>query len=370
MKKEFEQYVPTAKEIELAEDQMNDEQKKLSEIRAKNWEQKQAPWESNKDNFDENNERRRPTTEEKEKMNQIIIGLGEIFKGTNFHWYLDGAINISLMKGEFIGVHKDVDISVERDELEKLEECLEKKGYAFFHSCYDKEAEENVMRRVKHDKVASSMFGNYEIAAIDQDGKITRDRKINFIDLHVIERGVDGSYINKSGVILPDKWFEPQPTNFMSENINLSHPALVAYHKLQFWREYDLSDLHILAETGKLKLQDIDEIGEVIEKNFVSNEQKGKDAIDDVMLQVKNGMDSAEIFSILARHPILKDGVRDKRELFVKFAEKIAENTDKSSEFIATLLFKEFDVESVKREMRVKISKLRNWVADFEKSKK
>ena len=114
-------YQPTPEDLARAEAMMSDEQRQLSEIRSKFWEQRRPAWESFADKIDENFERRRPSNSETVEMNERLHHLADLFRDSKVEWLLDGALNISLLKGDWIGFHKDVDVSVEKDQLEMLE---------------------------------------------------------------------------------------------------------------------------------------------------------------------------------------------------------------------------------------------------------
>ena len=80
-------------------------------------------------------ERRKASVEEKKSMDKNLEKLADIFEGSNIHWQLDGALNISLMNNnEYIGVHKDVDVTIDPDDLGKLEKQLFEKNYGLFLS--------------------------------------------------------------------------------------------------------------------------------------------------------------------------------------------------------------------------------------------
>ena len=49
-----EKYTPSEEDIKQTESMMTDEQREASEIRARNWEQEQPPWEDFSDNIDKN----------------------------------------------------------------------------------------------------------------------------------------------------------------------------------------------------------------------------------------------------------------------------------------------------------------------------
>ena len=77
-------------------------------------------------------DRRPPTPEEREKMDRELIDLGNLMKDSNVWWQLDGALNISLSEGDYIGVHRDIDVSFLREDIPKLETYLKERGYGLF----------------------------------------------------------------------------------------------------------------------------------------------------------------------------------------------------------------------------------------------
>ncbi len=248
------EYQPSPEEIAAAEAMMTKEYEEASEVRARYWEQARAPWESFDSRIDENYERRPPTETEAAEMDQRVKQLGEVMGDSPATWTLDGALNISLMKGKYIGYHKDVDISVEKNQLAELEAHLEQKGYGLFLSLPNKSAEGgHIMRRVSYLDFAQPVDSSiaYIIAAIDEQGKIKEDEPLNYIDVHVVNRNDQDQPVGVSGMALPEKWFEPQPIEKDGSTINLSHPAKVVYYKLHINRNYDVTDLDRLAETSQ-----------------------------------------------------------------------------------------------------------------------
>lgn len=88
-----ENYIPSQDEIDEAENAMTDTQRKDSEMRAKNWEQEQPPWEPFDDeHIDENFERKPITAEQENELNNRLEELGEVFKNSDLNWHLDGAL--------------------------------------------------------------------------------------------------------------------------------------------------------------------------------------------------------------------------------------------------------------------------------------
>src|SRR3990167_85543 len=202
-----ESYVPSQEEIDKAENMMTNDQRKDSKTRAENWEQEQPPWEPFDDeNIDENFERKSITPEQASELNHRLEELGEVFKNSNLNWHIDGALNISLMNGKYIGNHKDVDLSIEKGELAELEPQLLKKGFGLFLSRTEDKTKNKVMRRAGHADFADSDTEHMLIAAIDENGQIRRDKSLNFVDTHIVERNADGQALGNSGVVIPDKW--------------------------------------------------------------------------------------------------------------------------------------------------------------------
>lgn len=192
---------------------------------------------------DEDHIRRTPTFEEQEKMDESINKLGNLFEGSNVRWQLDGALNISIMKGDYIGVHKDVDLSIESDDLEKLNDQLGIRGYGLFLSTdHPTDPTKRQMEHVGAQQFREAPEANLMIAAVNEDGKIKENETLNYVDVHLVKRDEQGNPLGPGGVKLPSKWYEPQLKKYQEVEINLSHPAKVAYFKI---REQDLLTLLI-----------------------------------------------------------------------------------------------------------------------------
>lgn len=362
-----ENYIPSQDEIDEAENAMTDTQRKDSETRATNWEQEQSPWEPFDDkHIDENFERKPITPEQENELNHRLEELGEVFKNSNLNWHLDGALNISLMNGgKYIGYHKDVDISVEKEELAKLEAHLLKNGYGLFLSITESKEKNKVMRRVGYENFHDSEMEHMMIAAIDEKGKIHMDKFLNFVDVHVAERNAERQLLGKAGVVLPEKWAKPYPIELQGQQINLSHPGKVLYYKLHEERNYDTTDIQRLIETGKITFKDMDEVNNILEKEFIENRRKGKQIFNEIAPKIKSEMSANEILNIFS------ENINHKKwgEVFNAFIEKIAESKDRSSGFIFSLALEFFNTENRENQMREKISKARNHLEDAEKIK-
>ena len=199
----------------------------------------------------ESGEYQEPTEEEKAAIEQRLGRLAEVFQSADFPWQLDGAINISLYDGKFIRNHKDLDVGVFKDDLSRLDTQLEKNGMGIYLT-FEKGGKK-LTRRLRGEDFATVEPGKTElsICKVGADGRIDRDpgEPFNFVDLHVNERNQEGDVIGgPDGTTLPKEYFEPrQAVSPAGHEINVSHPAVVAFHKLQVGREHDLKDLELLA---------------------------------------------------------------------------------------------------------------------------
>src|SRR3989339_81192 len=345
-----EKYNPTQEEINKAESMMTDEQRRASEIRAEYYEQEQPPWEDFTGKIDENFIRKRPSPEIVKKMNQSIEELGQAFEGSDLNWHLDGALNISLMNGagenpeKYIGEHKDVDISVEKDELEALEVQLLKNGYGLFLSRTEDKTKNKIMRRVSFRNFAELDTEHMLIAAIDENGKIRRDKALNFVDVHIIQRDETGKPLGVSRTPIPEKWVQPQPLEFQGRQINISHPGKVI-------------------ETGRITEEDIDDIEKVYEDEFKANVERGRKIFEGFANQIRPEMNANEIFDLMQNQPEFQKR-EDMTEGLKKLGKKIVESEDKSIDNILAIAISLFGVEEKNNQKRQELNKMRRKVKD------
>jgi uncharacterized protein (UPF0179 family) len=365
-----EKYNPTQEEVNKAESMMTDEQRRASKIRAEYYEQEQPPWEDFTEKIDENFVRKRPSPEVVKTMNGSLEELGQAFEGSGLNWHLDGALNISLMNGagenpeKYIGEHKDVDISVEKDELEALEAQLLKSGYGLFLSRTEDKTKNKIMRRVNHRDFAESDAEHMLIAAIDENGKIRRDKALNFVDVHIIQRDEAGKPLGVSGTPIPEKWVQPQPIEFHDRQINISHPGKVLYYKLHQGRNYDITDAEKLIETGKITEEDVDDIEKVYEGEFKANVERGRKIFEGFANQIRPEMNADEIFDLMQSQPEFKKR-EDMTDGLKALATKIAESEDKSVDNILAVAIRLFGVEEKNNQKRQELDRMRQKVKDI-----
>lgn len=306
--------------------------------------QEQAPWEPFDDNIGEDSKRIPPKPERIEKMNKILKDLGVLFDGFD-KWHLDGALNISLFKKEYIGNHKDVDLSIERKDLKELEAFLKEKDYALFLS-QNEEIKDNgnkIMRRVSHVGI-----GNYEghpmICAIKEDGEIDKSKDLNYVDLHIVDRDDNNLPLLDSGVNCPEEWTKSYPATKEGQQINLSHPAKVLYYKLNQGRNYDRTDIDRLLELNVVKENDIDEIKSIFEKEFIKYKEKAFILCEKISKDIKPEMSRDQIFEAIKRREEFKD--KDEMDPSLNlFSEEIIKLKDKSPENIFNLAISLFAID-------------------------
>ena len=365
-----EKYNPTQEEIDHAENMMSDEQRRSSENRAKYHEQEEPPWEDFAEKIDENFFRKKPSPEIIKTMNERLEELSEAFDGTSLNWHLDGALNISLMNGagsdpeKYIGEHKDVDISIEKSEIEALEAQLLKKGYGLFLSRTHDETKNKIMKRVRHDDFNESDAEHMLIAAIDDNGKMRRYKALDFIDVHIIRRDEAGKALGVSGTPIPEKWLHPQIIEFHGRRINISHPGKVLYYKLHQGRNYDFTDVERLLETGRITEKDIDDIGTVYEDEFRANIERGRKIIGSFVAQLQPEMSADEIFGVMRNQPEFQKR-KDMDDGLRKLAEKIASLEDKNVDSILTIAIDLFEVNQKNNQKRQELDRMRRKVRDM-----
>ncbi len=362
-----EKYIPSAAEIERAESMMTPQQREMSEKRARFKFQERDAFDDFMVHISQSGERREATDQEKARMDKNFAKLWEVLGDSEITWSVDGALNISVLQGDYIGIHKDVDISIGMDEIDTLDGVLLKGGYGLFLSTRHEVGGEmkTIMERVDSDRFRAADVDKRLIAAIDKDGKIQEEETLNFLDIHVIEKNEGGNIVGSAGVELPEEWFVPRPLEFRGTMVNTSHPAKVAYYKLHDTRNYDRTDLNKLAEIGALGVDDVDTIGRLIEEEIANREQKADGVLDDVVQRLDPKMDAEQIFASVMQHPIFvqavernEDATRQIRE-FCKQLSALDELTLPNVKMAASDVFSMDDMHNT---LRANVEELRGWV--------
>ncbi|MFA5048057.1 MAG: hypothetical protein WC516_03430 [Patescibacteria group bacterium] len=359
-------YEPTQADFDLAEASMSEEQKEMSRVRAELWEQERPLWESFSDKVDKDFRRKEPSGAETRAMNESLSQLAELFRDSSVTWLLDGALNISLFRGDWIGVHKDVDISVERDQLRTLEAELAAKGYGLFFSIPPKEGGTSyTMRRVNADDFARAKESSLSVVAIDADGRILDDAPLNYLDVHVIARNEEGQPISPTGSVLPEGWLRPLPAKIDNGGvINLSQPARIAYYKIRSEREYDFTDLERLAETGYLTEGGLDAVVRVCQNDFQLGLEKGEREIGKVLARMKPGTTPEQVFEIFLSLPAFAERINEQTEETYRgiarlYAEAYAQDGESSARGIFESLLVHYKINEREEERQARIEHLR-----------
>lgn len=254
--------------------------------------QERDPFEDFLDHPEHGGQRREASGAERASMDASLKKLARIFSNVPDGWQVDGALNISFIVGDYIGVHKDVDISIDPEKIEHIERELRNNGYGLFLS-YPKDKKNfrgvKIMERVRHNSFTTEQAEHLMIAAIDQSGKILNQGDLNFIDVHLVRRNEQGAAVGFGGVPLPSVWQYPRHYSFHGTTIVGSHPARVAYYKLHDARAYDSHDLQLLAESGVLSVEDANDIERVCGSEILDREMMVREWIRGVLKNRKQG---------------------------------------------------------------------------------
>lgn len=265
--------------------------------------QERDPFEDFLGHSEHNGQRREASEAERMSMDASLKKLAQIFSNVPSGWQVDGALNISFVMGDYIGVHKDVDVSIDPKKIEHIEHELRNNGYGLFLS-YPKDKKNfrgtKIMERVRFNSFTTDQSEHLMVAAIDLNGKIVDQSVLSFIDIHLIKRNEKGAAIGFGGVELPDAWQNSRRYSFRGVDIEGSHPARVAYYKLHDVRAYDERDLQLLAESGSLSVEDVSEIVSVCEAEMAGREAMVRGWVRNILKKIKPGED---VYQVMTKDP-------------------------------------------------------------------
>jgi hypothetical protein len=283
------------------------------------------------------------TPEKTEEMDQKLLLLSNLLKGAGIRWQLDGAINISLWNGSYIGAHKDVDLFIEPEDLEALEKHLYKKGYGLFLTSHHAQGETKTMTWVSASEFRQAHYGQ-SLVALDENGNIRFHAPLNFMDVHLVQRDEKRRPLGQSGTPLPSEWYDPQPFVYQGHELFLSHPAKVAYFKLHKGRSYDLTDLLALAKTKVLTLKDVDTLEYVIEQEMRATEQRIIAATSRIAPFLQKDMTKENIMTIFFNDPEVASTIQasEDQKNFGQMIDQFLEQTDMSQESVQRFFLEKF----------------------------
>jgi hypothetical protein len=314
--------------------------------------QQQMPgWEDfmaqKKNGIDGNGERKPATPEQKQRMDVRLEELGGLFADSDIRWMLLGAMNISLYRGEYIGMHVDTDIGVDEDDLDKLVSLLPSKGYALFRTIAQSGP---IFFEFVSARDARKDPYKLMIAAVDESGRLRdiTDVALNPIDVYPLKRTEEGHLVTLLGSKLPKEWGVPQPIEFHGVLINLSPPTRVALYKLNSGRPHDTKDLQLLVASGALKSADLAEIDRIVEEEFERTRAFMhhilKDAICDLPIQTtpdnvfQRFMNQLELAERIGNNKYLIEALRS-------FSSHVAIVEDRSLESLLNVALAMFGIE-------------------------
>ncbi len=364
---------PSPEEIARAEAMMTPEQKAASEERAANKVQERRPFFDEQAHFTPDLDRKPPTPEQRERMDAELRQLGDLFAGSDLRWQLDGAINISLLTGDYIGVHKDVDVSVEKDDLGKLDGVLEKNGYGLFISRLKDEKDwdsDRIMERVSGSRLTGDPAEHTMIAAIDDKGKLRGGQELDFVDLHVVRRDADGDPVGPFGQSLPAEWYEPTKMEFQGREINVSNPALVAYFKTREGRPYDMKDVRRLIDADKLSTADVAGVAAAIERDVQSRRDKVTSVVGESLTAMSGKFDAGKFVQAFMEHPYVAGRYTEKDDPQLKVLEERLSGMEvPDRKKIAATLIEVFNLDAYENEQRGKIRQLEAFAKEHDDRK-
>lgn len=339
-----------------------------SRIRERNKFQKEPFWEEGADFLSEKDIERRPCTEEeKNELDKSLEQLGDLFQGADFYWQLDGALNISLYRGAYIGVHKDIDLSIDFRELEKVESFLGSKGFGLFLSSGHRPGKKRIFERIDAKRLQNNGEGFQPmIFAINEDGSIKYGEENFCIDTHIIKWNESDEPIGHHKTTIPKEWLKPEIINFHGRKINCSNPALAAYHKLFFTRAYDDNDLKLLAQSGKLTLRDIDLIEQTFNKIIEDIREVIEGYIGRVLPKIKNAKNNQEVSDILINDELTSKHKKNEetRKFCNELAKKIITNENMTAENLYVEIFASTPISKLLPRREERFAMLRQNVSD------
>lgn len=222
----------------------------------------------------------KPTEERVLEIKAMIEETATIFDEADIRYVLDGALNISLYEDEFFRDHRDVDVSVFSEDIPKLAKILEQKGYALFR--FPKDVNEVIKEKgvVRHELLDPEKIDPRNISRerllflrVNENLEIDTENYAWF-DVHALDTNENGDIVQLNGTILPQSKYT-EAVSYTTESgkeLRLSHPAILAYHKLKSGREHpDFDDLVVLKK--HLSESDFAEIAKWLQQD----EEKGWD---------------------------------------------------------------------------------------------
>lgn len=198
----------------------------------------------------------------------------QIFDEAGVHYVLDGALNISLYGRKFFREHRDIDFSVFSNDIPKLVEALENKGYALFK--FPKNVNERLAEGVlvhelmRPNKVDLSKISREHIFFLKVKDNFEIDTEnYECFDIHALDQNENGDIVRLNGTVIPKEFYldNPKYETSSGKQMQLSHPVILAYFKLLEGRNHDLNDLEYALKEGFISKKDFSKTADILKQD-------------------------------------------------------------------------------------------------------
>ncbi|HNZ86685.1 MAG TPA: hypothetical protein PLD95_03660 [bacterium] len=246
------------------------------------------------------------TPEQKQRFEDGLKTMSEVFENATFFWCIDGGANIPLYNKDneqYIDrEHKDLDMCILKENYNEIKEFLKDKGFGI---------DENDPNHFFIKKLGSD--GNF----------ITTRDQFNAVDLHIHDRDKEGNLvINYSGTVFPKEYMEITKHKLPNgKEVNLSHPALILYHKIYAYswdntRESDIKDLENIVD--KLEFKDFEIVRNALMNEYEHRKQKIESKFEDfwnLIFAKLEGKNEASIKDILFKDEYVKQVMENNKKM-------------------------------------------------------
>ena len=231
--------------------------------------------------------REKPSEERIGEIKNELEEAADLFQSADVPYIVDGALNISLYKGNFFREHRDIDFGVFSKDIPKLAHALERKGYALFR--FPKDVDEKLKEKmvlphelIRPDEIDISKISREHIffLRVKDNFEIDTDNYTCF-DIHALDQNENGDIVRLNGTVIPKEYYEntPEYTTDSGKKLRLCHPTILAYHKLLEGREHDLADVEYMMKENMLSKENFLELDGLFSQDEEKNWEEDKPKI-------------------------------------------------------------------------------------------
>jgi hypothetical protein len=242
-------YTPSDIEFHAVEERLTSDERAASEVREQFFRQPKESVNLREPELTVSGERLPPTPEQVEEMDARLSALERIVGGSSMNWQLDGGLAISAYNGEYIGYHKDIDLSISPGDVPELQQRALAAGYGLFIGELYRDQQNEVQYAIRPADVALYLKDRHHrfLIRVDDQGKIQQGGELDFIDVHIPPATDDGREIGPLDLPLPKEWNETRSVTLHGHDIHVPPLGKVAYYKLYSGRPIDIGDLRAIA---------------------------------------------------------------------------------------------------------------------------